>query len=458
MGWSNNSELQGSKNRMDTSSKILLAIIACVMLIIILIIVLIIGVKQSTYIITVDGKTITTTSKEKLIYTIDNITYINIEEFAKIVGYEYHHKGEYKGFTIDEKKCYVQGEEETASFFLNDSKVYKLPVNKLEQDYKMFETGKAVKQIDEKMYAPLNAINIAFNVNLTEDKNSITINTLNYLVKVYDSQLKKRGYTGISDLSFEDKKAVLYGYFIVKKENGLYKIIDKDGKEIVSDKYNSIEFSENTKEFFVTNSLKQVGIINLDGTTKIEPVYDSIEVLDKESDLYLIKKDNKYGIAKSDNSIIAYPEYDKIGIEVEQYENVKNKYLILNTLIPVCKNEKWGALDKTGKIICNIEYDSFGCNLEVVELNGVKKECIPVLAIEECNGVVVKKEEKYGLIDLKGELLVPIKVESIYELENIESEEKEYFMIYNNKELNILERLELVNNEKTNESNNETKK
>jgi hypothetical protein len=50
--------------------------------------------------------------------------------------------------------------------------------------------------------------------------------------------------------------------------------------------------SEDTKQFFVNNSLGQVGIINLDGTTKIDPIYNSISVMDKKLDLYLIEKDS----------------------------------------------------------------------------------------------------------------------------------------------------------------------
>ena len=44
----------------------------------------------------------------------------SIEEFAKIVGYEYH-KGEYKSFSNEEDKCYVAGKYETTTFYLNEN-------------------------------------------------------------------------------------------------------------------------------------------------------------------------------------------------------------------------------------------------------------------------------------------------------------------------------------------------
>ena len=424
MGWSNE---ETPKKGMGTSSKILLAIIACIIMIIILISILMLNIQQTTYTLTVDGQA-TTIEKGTLLTQIENVTYINIEEFAKLVDYEYH-KGEYK--------------EETATFYLNDNKVCKLPVNELSEDYREFTIENTIKTENGSMYAPVDAINLAFNVVVSETSNSLNIYTLDYLVTIYNNRVKEWGYTGISDQNFENQKALLYGYLIVKKENGLYKIIDdKNQKEIVSDRYTQIQFTENTKEFFVTNSLGQVGIINLNGTIKIEPIYNSISSLDKKSDLYLVEKDKKYGVVKSGNITIIYPEYDKIGIDTQNTTaTIENQYLILDTLIPVCQNNQWGAFNKEGKLILKVEYDALGSNIPTVEINGIKKTVTPVLSIERCNGVVVKKDNKFGLIDITGKELVPIVVDNIYKVDNLESENTNYFMLYNNTELNIIERL-----------------
>ena len=93
----------------------------------------------------------------------------------------------------------------------------------------------------------------------------------------------------------------------------------------------------------------------------------------------------------------------------------------------------------------NVEYDGFGCNLETVEINGIRKGVKPVFIIERCNGIVIEKNEKYGLVNTKGEELVPIAVDNIYEVENPENENSKYFMFYNGKELNIIERLIAAN-------------
>jgi len=438
MEWSNMEDNKDiNKKGMETSSKILLGIIVCLIFIIILIAILLLNMKQtqtqSTYKITVDGVTSTTVIKSNLLAAIDGVTYINIEEFAKLVGYEYH-QGEYKAYTIEENKCYVQGKNETASFYLNEPKVYKLPLNKLEEEYSEYSVENVVRKAENgKMYASIDLIKIAFNTQITENENGLAIFKLDYLVNWYDSKTKEWGYTGIADQNLENQKAILYGYLIVKKENGLYKVIDTNNtKEIILDKYTTIQFKEIDKEFLVTNSLKQVGILNLDGTTKIQPEYDMISLLDKKEELYLVQKNNKYGIVKSGDKTIISTEYDSIGLN--------NEYFLLDTLIPVCKSKKWGAFDKAGNLIYKVEYEGFGCNKTQVEKNGLSKEVNPVIVIEECNGVVVEINSKYKLLDVTGKELISTLVDAIYLIKNVENK-NEYYLLYQNQELNIIEKL-----------------
>lgn len=434
-------EEQNSKKGMSLSSKILLGIIACIMLIIILLIILLMNVQKMSFKIYIDGKEVTLT-KTELLTTIDNETYVNIKKFAELVGYEYHN-GEYKSSIIEEDKCYVEGKEETASFYLNNNIIYKLPVNNRNEPYKEIEIDDTIKNINKDMYASLDAISKAFNVVLEETKNDFQAYTLEKLITIYDANVKKMGYTGISSQSLESQKSLLYGYLIVRKEGGLYKIIDANtSKEIVLDRYNSIEFSENMQEFIVTDSSNKVGIINLDGSTKIEPIYEEISVLDKKLDLYLVKLSSKYGVISGNNKTIIFPEYDSIGLNSNTTNNTSNnRKLILDTLIPVSKSGKWGAYNKEGKLVINLEYDDFGFELTSIEVDGIKEHVQPILTIKRANGVVVKKSNKYGLISLNGEELVPVEVDGIYEVRGIEDENLKYHMLYNGEEINLIERL-----------------
>lgn len=442
MGW-NDGEIKSKKGNM--SSKILLVMIACILLIIVLILIMLSTKSTSTesFKIYVDGAK-KDVKPEVLLSAVDDITYVNIEEFSKLVGYEYH-KGEYKAATIDETKCYVESKNETSSFYLNENKIYKLEVSKQTEQYAEYDLENPIKKIDEKMYIPLDGIAKAYNVlvDIPDGKSELQIYTLDYLATLYDTYVQNWGYESIKNQSFENQKALLYGYLIVKKQgdesNGLYKIIDTNNtKEIVLDRYTSIEFSESNEEFYVTDSSNKVGVVDANGFTKIEPLYDSILLIDKNSSLYMVGLNGKYGVVSGKGASVIYPEYDSIGISNIATEN---KYVILNELIPVYKEKKWGAFNKNGKLVLNIEYDELGYASTSVTINGVKELVKPLIAIERANGIVVKQNGKYGLVDINGKELVPIAVDAIYEVNGAENENSRYFMLYNGEELNVIQRL-----------------
>lgn len=438
-----NSE-QNKKVGMSLSSKVLLGIIGCIILIIILIIMLLANMKQNAsivYTIELNGEVAKDVSFKDLLTSVEDKTYINIQEFAKFVGYDYH-EGEYKAYVTDKNKCYVQGKDETASFYLDDNKVYKLPVNKLTEEYNEYVFEDKIISIEGKMYAPVDAITTAFNVIVELDETYFQAYTLDYMISFYDKKVKEWGYTGIEDQSFENDKALLYGYLIVKKEGGEYKVIDLEQKEITLDRYSNIQFSEYLQEFYVTdNTTKKAGVINLDGTIKINSDYESVVLLDKEKDLYLVRQNQKYGVVKGGNILVIFPEFDIIGLNNTNI--LSNKYILLDTLIPVCKGQKWGAYDKQGRKVIDIIYDGFGYDLNTIDINGTKEIVEPIVEIKRANGIVVKKDGKYGLLDVTAKQLIKPLADSIYGISNIVDEEEKYFMVYNGEKMNIVK--ELVN-------------
>ena len=391
MGWTNEETQVTSKKKKANSSKILLGIIACVVFIIILLIVMILLIQMNVTRLIINGLEKVDYDIAKLISDVNGEIYIDIEEFSKLVGYEFH-KGEYKSFSNEEDKCYVAGKYETATFYLKEDKVNKLPIDsELNEEYREHLVKNPVKVINNKLYATKDAIEVGFNVMLANQEDALYIVTLDHIVKLDNVNALKWGYEDITNQSFENKKALLYDRLIVKKEDGMFKIINRSNtEEIVPDKYLEIQFLESEQEFRVTNNQNKVGILDLDGTVKIEPIYDSISILDKKENLYIIEINQKFGILEDGKKEIIEPQYDAIG-----------------------------------------------CNMEIIEVKGYNKEVNPVITIKECDGIVAKQGEKYGVIDLKNNIIVPFEVDSIYSIEN-DKDELEYFMIYNGEELNIL--------------------
>ena len=215
---------ENSTNEKQTKPiyKILIALIICVLIIICISFTLLQSLKKNRFVVTIDEKEVSVSSTTELAKTVDDVTYINIKEFAKLVGYEYH-DGEYKSFSQDKDKCYVQGENETASFYIDENKLYKLPVNQLTSEYREYSFKNKTKQINGIVYAPIEMINVAFNTVIQASEKSISAYTLSYVVNRYNQKAVNWGYEKITDYNFENQKAILYGFIIESYKFRQYK-------------------------------------------------------------------------------------------------------------------------------------------------------------------------------------------------------------------------------------------
>ena len=437
-------EEQKKKNNGDLTPKILIAIMIFLVIIIAIIAVLLYVINSSTFKLSIDNKNVKVS--EKFIKTESNTTYINIQELSRMLGYEYH-SGEYKVYSSDSDKCYVKSDKETASFYLNSDKIRKLKVDEITNDYEECSCSNNIITINNEFYAPIDAMERAFNVTITVSENNMNITTLTALINSAEKSLNKNQdekiYSSLSDTTFENQKALLYGYIIASKaDSGLYSVISLNtGKEIVPDKYNNITFLENTKEFLVTNNLDKMGIIDENGQNKIEQLYDSIKVINSNPKLYLVGLNEKYGVINESGDNIIYTEYDMIGINNSegQYPDLKNQYILLDKLIPVKKNNKYGLYDIEGTMLLDFKYDGIGCNITSVELNESSKSVTPIIIIKECNGLVIKNGENYDLYLADEEKLISLKVSSIYSVK--ENGQTNYYMIFKNKEMNLIDKL-----------------
>ncbi len=462
-----------TKKDSDIARKIIIAMMILLIMVIMAVVYLLLTVKTSTFKITIDGKNASTT-KEKLLRTVDGTTYFNIQELASLLKNDYH-IGEYKVYSSDTDKCYIQSKEETASFYLNSTKICKLKVNKLTDDYDVFNSEKPVIEKDNVFYAPIDAIKIGFNIKVTESESGINITTLDQLAANIEASINPETTADTKnekyniDKTFDNEKAMLYDYVVLSKSSSnLYGVITTSGKEILPDKYTSITFLETTKEFLVKNNSGKMGIIDSNGQNKVEQAYDSIKVINNSPKLYLVQTNQKYGVLDENGKTVVYPEYDSIGADATKYKKLQNQYVLLNKVIPVCKDKKYGLFDVTSKKVLDVSYEGIGCELVSAEIDGVNKEINPAIAIEDCRAVVIKNnnDSGYSLFFVDEEKLTPLRVSAIYYLT---SEGKDtYYMAYKGKQLDLIERLieegvikretveENLKNENTTDLNNTT--
>lgn len=458
--------LQQTNLNQEKSKKISIIILVAIIITIIAIIGIVYAImylQSNTFRIYIDGKVINLPNDTIIIDEVTGKIHVDITGIASYLGYSYH-KGEFKLYTEDENKCWVENKNETASFFLNSNKISKVAPNQT-KDYEDYIISDPVISKNGKLYCTPEGIKIGFNVlfEYNKEQKNISIFTLPYLVNTYEARFKKLGYKDGIDDAFENQKAVLYNLFVVKKDNNLFGVVNSNNEEIIGSRYRNMVFNENAREFYVTSALNKKGIVTEVGETKINLLYDDIKMVDKQNGLYLVKNSNKYGMIGNTGNIIIHLEYEQIGVNVGTFRNnsINNQYVLFENAIPVYQNKKWGMFDINGNIILPLEYDTIGYS------SGVSGKVVnSLLIVPSYKGIVfgkdylipdgrsTKKVRYYGIYDNKGTELIPTRLTNAYFVMN--AGVNTYYMEYQGQTLNIEEYLEahMVNNAQNNTADN----
>ena len=419
-----------NKNNNKRLTTIILILIILTMIIATVITVMILSLKGHSLSVLIDGKDMTSIKNAFYFPEDGQDIYVAIRDIAPYVGYEAHN-GEYKVNAEDTSKMYVEAKDgsETTSFYLNSTLINKVAPNSTE-DYENVKISKPVIMIDNKWYISIEGFRSAFNSSVTYDKtnNVINIQTLPYLVSFYDVNVTEYGYDKLSD-DFNNQKALVYGMLVASKNStNKYGVINiKTGEDIISPRYNAIEFLEGQNEFIITNASNKVGIAYANGETKVDVSYDEIKVLDSGLGYYLVKSNSKYGVIKSDKEWIIHIEYDKIGIDTTNFENdgIMNQYLLYDSMIPVSQNGKWGLFDVEGNKLTAVEYDSIGA----IHKDTQNSELNNVAIIADTGVVIISKDGKYGGINERKDMLIPMMFDDVYS--EVSDGEVIYYIVYN---------------------------
>lgn len=319
--------------------------------------------------------------------------YIELENLSDILGYQFDNS-EYQTYGVDTTKCYIRNENLISGFELDSNIVYKYEIG-TNLDYQYYDLNHNIIMYNGKLYIAIADLVEALNLYCTTDENNvIRISSAEHLSNSYQQQLQERGYTLSTDQN--NQKALAYGWLIVSKD-GVWSVLNTSFEEIIGAKFASIYFDEVNLNYIVSNSNGKYGIIDNTGVIEQPLKYDGLEPLNYENMLYKVKNNNQYGIMKSDGTMLAQIIYDEIGYQAEPQSN------ILYTLI------------------------------------------IPELENETEKTIVVKQNEKYGLIYLEtGETFLPCdhldKLYSVNELGEVE-----YKVEVQEQTLDLLQYLELRN-------------
>ncbi len=176
---------------------------------------------------------------------------------------------------------------------------------------------------------------------------------------------------------------------ILKKGKKVEVILDNKGKEI-SPEFSGIgSFNDGFANASKSDNRDKEGVIDATGKTIIPFVYDYIRNMNY-GNLFVVKKNNVYGIIDSQGKIILPVEYYKI-----------NRILNYEGLTYVQKREDYGSygyINNKGKLVIPTNHYNMGSFRDSVK-------------------IIHRKDDKYALINDKGEYIIPYTAEKIIKIE-----------------------------------------
>lgn len=422
-----NEEMIQKKKKTKQIMIIIIVFIAILLIISAVLLIMIFKVEKETLKLSIDNKS---TSFSSDLFVIENgKVYVAIKDFASLMGYT-PYNGDFKTkYSEDTTKCYISTIDETASYTLNSSTMYKKVTEN--EDYEYFTMDEPVRLINDKLYVISSGIALGTNciIQYDQENNKISVYSLNYIINSYSSKFPNADIIS-EEANFNNKKALLYGLVVVMSEDEHYGVYSVEGNEIIGTKYKSVVFKEEGEEFTVTTDEGKMGILSSDGTTKIDPNYDEIKQISSELNYYLVTNNKKCGVINQNGKIVVYLEYDEIGVDESKFttNGIENPYILFDNCIPVKQGDKWGFFDITGKLIVPVQYENLGC-ISGTQSNSVNNN---VVIIPEYEAIVVGNEDKYGIISSLGELYVPIMLDSVYSVTT--AGQDEYYMSFTKEE------------------------
>lgn len=376
--------------------------------------------------------------KDMLIFDESGTIYIPIRDVAQYFGYE-SYNGDYTNKSEQTSQCYIESEEEVVMFTANSDKIYKTKPDSTQYEY--YYLDEPIVSKDGKLYITSSGVEKAFNSLFTydEEKNKVTIQTMEYLVEGYKNGIIEYGFSDISTV-YDDQKAILKNLSIVKDSKGKYGLFNISTDEtLLETKYDKIEYIPTSGQFLVeSNSL--LGIYSETGKEKVSISYDQITLMDQDMKLYAVKKNGKYGVIDINENAKISIDYDEIGISnISSFEknNIKNKYILADRVIPVKKDKLWALYDTNGEQLTEFKYDSLGY------IASTNKEAENLLVIPDYNVIIVCKDKQYGMVNAYGkELFNGTFFDDVYM--TVTSTQTSYYIARNGKKWDAEEQLEKI--------------
>lgn len=249
----------------------------------------------------------------------------------------------YLEYTEDNRKCYLESKNQIVGFEADSKKIYKTKQNPT-TDYIYLDLKNNIIINNSILYIALDDLNQGLNVlyEYIQKDNIISINTYDFVLSKRSEQFEQNSLS-VSSNNFKNNQAISYGMYVVTGDNRKMGVVDQDLQTLIGNRYLTIEFDEYTQNFIVSGENNKYGIITKTGNQIVELIYDSIEIINYSPLLYKVKYNNSYGVINKDGQIVVNIEYSNIGIDGKEKGE---KILIIEDLVD---NQDAIVVNKDGK-------------------------------------------------------------------------------------------------------------
>ena len=226
--------------------------------------------------------------------------------------------------------------------------------------------------------------------------------------------------------------------FICQKEDGSFETLNENKEKIFGDLKNVQPIETNGIEThfpYEKSVLKyeedgKFGLIDFEGKLVTKPIYEEISSVKYKEGEILAKKNGKYGVINNKGVELIPFEYEEI--EADKY--YANGYKETGYIVKNTKNEgyRYGYINSKWDKLISTEYTAISRILDIEENEiyliaskngrfGIIKnkteetefEYQSIIYNKATNLLSVQKNDKYGVVNLKGEVIVPIEYNNI---------------------------------------------
>lgn len=226
--------------------------------------------------------------------------------------------------------------------------------------------------------------------------------------------------------------------FVCKKQDGKIEVLNENNEKIFT-KYEEVQAIETNgiesnvpyeKSVLKYKKDGKFGLINFEGKEVTKPIYQEISSVKYKEGEILAKKNGKYGVINNKGTELIPFEYDEI--EGDRYQN--NGYKETGYIVKsrTSNGQKYGYINSKWKKIIGPEYNELNRILDIrsddvyliASKNGRygliknKEEKIDflyksIMYNNDINLVSVEKNDKYGVLNLDGDTIVPVEYNQI---------------------------------------------